>query len=283
MEKKDVHTIVREAYAGVASGGTCGCGCGNSEAPSLETTSQQIGYTEEELSSIPQEANLGLGCGNPTAMASLKKGEVVLDLGCGGGIDCFLAASAVGEEGRVIGVDMTPPMIDRARVTAESHGFRNVEFRLGEIENLPVSDASVDVVISNCVINLSPDKSRVFREAFRALKPGGRLMVSDIVLVGDLPDAVKDSPDAYVSCLAGALPRAEYLAAIRDAGFRQIEILNERLSGAKQRKGSSCCGSEPKPHQPETVEEWKDFDHQMESDQLEVFASSVQVRAFKPA
>ncbi|MCX5970469.1 MAG: arsenite methyltransferase, partial [Coprothermobacterota bacterium] len=208
MEKSDIHTLVREAYAAVATQGKCVCGCGNSEAPSLETAaSKRMGYSEEELGAIPQEANLGLGCGNPTALADLSKGEVVLDLGSGGGIDCFLAASAVGEGGRVIGVDMTPPMIDQARATARSHGYHNVEFRLGEIENLPAADASVGVVISNCVINLSPDKPRVFREAFRVLKPGGRLMVSDIVLVGELPASVKDSPDLYVSCLAGAVSK----------------------------------------------------------------------------
>lgn len=286
MEKSDIHTVVREAYASVATQGKCGCGCETSEAPSLETAaSKRMGYSEEELGAIPQEANLGLGCGNPTALADLSKGEVVLDLGSGGGIDCFLAAYAVGEGGRVIGVDMTPPMIDQARATARSHAYHNVEFRLGEIENLPAADASVDVVISNCVINLSPDKPRVFREAFRVLKPEGRLMVSDIVLVGELPASLKDSPDLYVSCLAGAVSKEEYLAAIAEAGFRGIEILSEQPSGAKRpHEGPSCCSDhEAKPRQPETVEELRAFDQQLNAGELEVFATSVQVRAFKPA
>jgi len=243
-----------------------------------------MGYSEEELGTIPQEANLGLGCGNPTALAGLSKGEVVLDLGSGGGIDCFLASSAVGEGGKVIGVDMTPPMIDQARATARSHGYRNVEFRLGEIENLPVADASVDTVISNCVINLSPDKPRVFREAFRALKPGGRLMVSDIVLVGELPASVKDSSDAYVSCLAGAVSKEEYLSAIGEAGFQRVEILGEQPAGAKRSReeSSCCCDREAEPRQPATVEELQAFDQQLNAGELEVFATSIQVRAFKP-
>jgi ubiquinone/menaquinone biosynthesis C-methylase UbiE len=187
-----------------------------------------IGYSEEELRAAPEGANLGLGCGNPLAHASLKKGETVLDLGSGAGFDCFLAARRVGTAGKVIGVDMTPEMIEKARENARKGGFANVEFRLGEIEKLPVEDGSVDVLISNCVINLSPDKPRVFREALRVLKPGGRLMVSDIVLRRELPAAIRDSVSAYVGCISGAVLKDEYLGALSAAGFQEIDIIDEQ-------------------------------------------------------
>jgi ubiquinone/menaquinone biosynthesis C-methylase UbiE len=189
------------------------------------------GYSAEELQAIPEQARMGLGCGNPTALASLREGEVVLDLGAGGGIDCFLAAIAVGKAGKVIGVDMTPEMLHRAREIAGNGGYDNVEFRLGEIENLPVADGTGDVVISNCVINLSTDKSRVFGEAYRVLKPGGRLMVSDIVLTKELPDDVRKSLAAYAGCVAGALLKEDYLAAIAGAGFESVEVVSEQSSG----------------------------------------------------
>jgi SAM-dependent methyltransferase len=179
------------------------------------------------MKAVPEGANLGLGCGNPVALASLKKGETVLDLGSGAGFDCFLAAQKVGAKGKVIGVDMTPEMLDKARENARKGKYKNVEFRLGEIENLPVADSSVDVIISNCVINLSPDKARVFAEAFRVLKPGGRLMVSDIVLLQELPDAIKNSVQAYIGCLSGAVMKAEYLRLIKKAGFKDVSILDE--------------------------------------------------------
>jgi len=234
MKEDKVRQIVRERYAERArSGGSCccggssGCGCGG-ERPA----SQAIGYTQEQLQSIPSGADLGLGCGSPTALASLKEGDVVLDLGSGAGIDCFLAAQAVGKRGRVIGVDMTPEMLDRARENAHTHQVENVEFRLGEIENLPVADSSVNVVISNCVINLSPDKPRVFREIHRVLKPGGRMIISDIVLLRELPDAIKESIEAYVGCISGASKKDEYLGAIRDAGFEDVKILKEVSAGS---------------------------------------------------
>jgi ubiquinone/menaquinone biosynthesis C-methylase UbiE len=186
-----------------------------------------IGYSEEDLQAVPEGANLGLGCGNPVALASLQEGEIVLDLGSGAGFDCFLAAGRVGKSGRVIGVDMTPEMLDRVRENARRGGYENVEFRLGEIEHLPLADASVDVVISNCVINLSPDKPSVFREAFRVLKPGGRLMVSDIVLEGELPEAIRESAEAYVGCVSGASLKADYLRAIEEAGFKDVEVLEQ--------------------------------------------------------
>jgi SAM-dependent methyltransferase len=187
-----------------------------------------IGYSEDEMAAVPEGANLGLGCGNPTAMASLKEGETVLDLGSGAGFDCFLAANKVGKKGRVIGVDMTPEMIDKARVNAKKGKYTNVEFRLGEIENLPVADNSVDVIISNCVINLSPDKKRVFEEAFRVLSPKGRLMVSDIVLLKELPESIRKNVEAYTGCIAGAEREDKYIEMIRKAGFHEVRIIEEK-------------------------------------------------------
>ena len=230
MKKEEVRKVVREGYAQVAKSGSSCCGpqsscCG---ATNVATdASKRIGYTDEDIQSVPEGANLGLGCGNPVAVASLKKGEVVLDLGSGAGFDCFLAANLVGKTGRVIGVDMTPEMIERARGNARKGNFDNIEFRLGEIENLPVADNHVDAIISNCVINLSPDKDRVFQEAFRVLKPGGRLMVSDIVLTSALPDSIKNSVAAYIGCVAGATIQDEYIKAIKSAGFKQVNIVDE--------------------------------------------------------
>jgi SAM-dependent methyltransferase len=189
--------------------------------------SRGIGYTAEELGAIPDGANLGLGCGNPVALASIKEGETVLDLGAGAGMDVFLAATKVGKTGKVIGVDMTPDMIERSRAIAKREKYANVEFRLGEIEALPVADGTVDAIISNCVINLSPDKPRVFKEAFRVLKPGGRLMVSDLVLLSELPDVIKKSASAYVSCVAGAALKKDYLGDITKAGFKDVRVVEE--------------------------------------------------------
>jgi SAM-dependent methyltransferase len=219
-----VHENVRAAYAAVARRQVSCCG---GAAPDAERVARAIGYREEELRAVPDGANLGVGCGNPGAIAALGPGETVLDLGCGAGFDVFLAARAVGPEGRVIGVDMTEAMLERARANARQGDFANVEFRLGTIEELPVADASVDAVISNCVINLSPDKPRVFREAFRVLRPGGRLAVSDLVLAAPLPAALRDSVEAWVGCLAGAIPRDDYLEAIREAGFHDVEVASE--------------------------------------------------------
>lgn len=232
MREEDVKKVVREGYGAIAGGSKpcCGpsepCCCGPSR---MEDIGVRIGYCREELESVPEGANLGLGCGNPVALASLREGETVLDLGSGPGLDCFLAADRVGEAGKVIGVDMTPEMLERARENARRGGYRNVEFRLGEIENLPVADGSVDVVISNCVINLSPDKPRVFREAYRVLKPGGRLVVTDIVLRGELPQKVRESTAAYVGCIAGAALREDYLRMIEEAGFQEVEVIEESV------------------------------------------------------
>jgi arsenite methyltransferase len=225
---EDIRTVVREKYGAIADqGGTCcdegtGCGCG-----CVSDTLSAIGYSAEEAAAIPEGANLGLGCGNPLAYAAVRPGETVLDLGSGGGIDCFLAAREVGPAGRVIGVDMTPAMIERARANAAKSGASNVEFRLGEIEHLPVADAGVDLVISNCVVNLSPHKDQVFREAFRALKRGGRMVVSDLVLTRPLPEDLQKRVDLLVGCVAGASLREDYLRMMREAGFTNVEIAAE--------------------------------------------------------
>ncbi len=229
MEEKDIKSVVREKYGKIAatSGSCCStascCGAGNS----LVQMGQRVGYSEAELTAAPEGANLGLGCGNPIALASLKEGETVLDLGSGAGFDCFLAAGRVGPRGKVIGIDMTPEMLERARENALKDKIENVEFRQGDIEHLPVEDGSVDVIISNCVINLAPDKGRVFRESFRVLKPGGRLMVSDIVLTKPLPEFVKNSVAAYVGCVAGAALREDYLETMRQAGFENVTVQSE--------------------------------------------------------
>lgn len=230
MNDKKIKEFVKDGYAKIArKGGSCcepatSC-CGDIDMTSV--ISQKIGYSDEELKSIPEGANLGLGCGNPIALASLKEGETVLDLGAGAGFDCFLAANQVGEKGKVIGIDMTPEMVEKARENAKKGNYTNVEFKLGEIEDLPVADESADIIISNCVINLSPDKRKVFEEAFRVIKPGGRIMVSDIVLLKELPDFIKESIDAYVSCVSGALLKEDYIAAIKNAGFQDVEIIDE--------------------------------------------------------
>ncbi len=230
MKAEEIKKAVKSSYAKVALLNVPCCGTNGScrgNDSLAEDISRKIGYGDEELKAVPEGANLGLGCGNPVALASLKEGDIVLDLGSGAGFDCFIAASKVGSTGRVIGVDMTPEMIDKARRNAQEGDFTNVEFRLGEIENLPVSEKHVDVVISNCVINLSPDKKKVFQEAFRVLKPGGRLMISDMVLLKELPKVIRKSVEAYVGCIAGAMMKDEYLAALEAAGFRKIQVLGE--------------------------------------------------------
>jgi SAM-dependent methyltransferase len=231
-EELEIKEAVKHRYGEVAKQGSSCCATGSpccGGAAPVQDISRQIGYSDEELQAVPEGANLGLGCGNPVALASIKEGEVVIDLGSGAGFDCFLAASKVGSQGRVIGVDMTPEMVAKARENARKGGYSNVEFRLGEIENLPVEDNLADLVISNCVINLSPDKDRVFAEAYRALRPGGRLMVSDIVLLKPLPSPILNSIEAYVSCVAGAAMKTDYLEAIRAAGFQDIMVIDETL------------------------------------------------------
>lgn len=227
MKNEDIKQVVRSRYGKVAeaSGSCCGSSCcGDSSAASL---SKAIGYSDAEMAGVPEGANLGLGCGNPVALAELSPGETVVDLGSGAGFDCFLAAAAVGETGRVIGIDMTPEMIRKARANAAKAGKENVEFRQGDIEAIPVEEGQADLIISNCVINLAPDKDRVFAEAFRILKPGGRMLVSDIVLLAPLPDAILESAGAYAACIAGAASKSDYLDSVRRAGFGDVEILAE--------------------------------------------------------
>ena len=229
MTEKDenLKKAVRENYGRVAeqSGSCCSSGCCSTAKPN--TIARKVGYTEEDMQAVPTGSNLGLGCGNPIALASLSEGETVLDLGSGAGFDCFLASNIVGPKGLVIGVDMTSEMIAKARENALKGGYKNVEFRSGEIESLPVEDNTIDIIISNCVINLVPDKGKAFQEAFRVLKPGGRLMVSDIVLQKKLPDFVLESIEAYVGCIAGASTRTTYLDAIRSAGFEDVTVMDE--------------------------------------------------------
>jgi SAM-dependent methyltransferase len=228
MEKKKIKEVVKGRYAQIAKQDqeSCcpSCACGSSSLLQAKV----IGYSREDLEHIPEEAVMGLGCGNPTAIADLQAGEVVLDLGSGAGVDVFLAANKVGPTGRVIGVDMTEEMVNKAKSIARDHGYHNVEFRLGEIEKLPVEDESVDAIISNCVINLSPDKSKVFREAYRALKPGGRLTVSDIVSEGALPNEIKSDSNAWACCIGGALEHQEYLREIKESGFENVQVLSSK-------------------------------------------------------
>jgi SAM-dependent methyltransferase len=233
MQKKsgdEIRQAVRINYGKVAKNGSAGCacspssGCGTGSVPTPDAIAERIGYSQSELSMLPEGANMGLGCGNPLAIASLKQGETVLDLGCGGGLDCFLAAKAVGEGGYVIGIDMTPEMVEKARQNAARAGIENVDFRLGEIEHLPVADNSIDVIISNCVINLSPEKDKVFQDAYRVLKSGGRLSVSDIVSMSTMPSEVKEDLALHSACIAGASSVEELERMLQDAGFRNISI-----------------------------------------------------------
>jgi len=227
-ENEAIKEHVRKRYSKVAkraqsSERSCCCCGSNAHAGN-------IGYDPSEIKDLPESAvQACAGCGNPTAIAGLRKGEVVLDLGSGGGIDVLLAARKVGPKGRAIGVDMTQDMIDLARKNANEAGFENVEFRLGDIEDLPVESGSVDVIISNCVINLAPDKDKVFREAYRVLKPGGRMMVSDIVTKEELPKEIREDPDAWAGCVAGALDEAAYLKKLSDVGFRDAKVVSETL------------------------------------------------------
>jgi arsenite methyltransferase len=228
LENDRIREVVRERYALVSQGGeTACCGpwtCCDTPKPDAEGLSQAIGYKAAQVLAVPEDANLGLGCGNPQAIAGLRPGETVLDLGSGAGFDAFLAARQVGETGRVIGVDMTPAIVTKARVNADQGGYRNTEFRLGEIEHLPVADATVDVILSNCVINLSPDKPRVFAEAYRVLKPGGRLAISDVVAMGELPEHLRQNLALCAGCMGGAVSTPELTAMLERSGFTDVGI-----------------------------------------------------------
>jgi SAM-dependent methyltransferase len=268
MKEKTTDSIregVRDSYSKVAlaseAGESCGvtssC-CGVSQDIDINTlNSLRLGYSEADLAASPQGADMGLGCGNPRAIASLRPGETVVDLGAGGGFDAFLAAREVGESGKVIGVDMTPTMVSKARKNAEKAGFINTEFRLGEIEHLPVADNTADVIISNCVINLSPDKQQVFRDAIRVLKPGGRLAISDVVATADMPEAMKNDQQLYAGCMAGASMIAELEDMIRNAGFENISII-------------------PKDESREFIKEWAPGSH------AEDYVVSACIAAVKP-
>lgn len=282
MKEAEIKKTVREGYAKVAKNNTPCCGSSSSESSGpcacessidQESVSKAIGYSKEELEALPEGADLGLGCGNPTALASIEEGETVIDLGSGAGIDCFLAAKKVGKDGKVIGVDMTPEMLDRARANAKNGNVENVEFRLGEIDNLPVADNTADLIISNCVINLAPDKKRVFEEAFRVLKPGGRVMISDIVLLGELPEALKASKEAYVGCISGAILKEDYLQTIKDAGFERVEVVSEATFPVEDVIGGENAQKILKKSDLTTEEALK----------AATKVSSVKVRAYKPS
>ncbi len=264
LQPEQIREFVRKRYGGIAQGGRsdCGCaptGCCSGTSPvSPDISSLRIGYSPEELQAVPEGADLGLGCGNPQAIAALQPGETVLDLGSGAGFDCFLAARQVGPSGQVIGVDMTAEMVAKARENAGAAGYDQVEFRLGEIEHLPVADASIDVIISNCVINLSPDKPQVFREAFRVLRPGGRLAISDIVTTAPLPDEVRHDLALYAGCIAGAATIADLEALLRKSGFDHIHI-------------------RPKDESRRFIQEWAP------GRKLEDYIVSATIEALKPA
>ncbi len=253
-----IRHAVRQAYGSVAQGGGGCCSPGGGCGPAPETVaSKRLGYSDEELGAVPEGADLGLGCGNPQAIAALQAGETVLDLGSGAGFDSFLAARGVGESGRVIGVDMTAEMLAKARENARQGGYANVEFRLGEIEHLPLADGSVDVIISNCVINLSPDKAQVLREAFRVLKPGGRLAISDVVATAELPAQARRDLDLYTGCMSGASSIVALEALLHEAGFKAIRIA-------------------PKDASREFIRDWAP------GRGVEAYLASASIEAFKP-
>tara|TARA_B100000315_G_scaffold9681_1_gene9468 strand:- start:804 stop:1610 length:807 start_codon:yes stop_codon:yes gene_type:complete len=262
-QTEEIRKVVREDYGEIARSGASGCGCAPAEcgsggaAVSAGDVSERLGYSKEDMAGVPEGSNLGLGCGNPQAIAQLRKGETVLDLGSGGGFDCFLAANQVGAAGHVIGVDMTPDMVSRARLNAEKGGYANVEIRLGEIENLPLADASVDVILSNCVINLSTDKPAVYREAYRVLRPGGRLAISDVVATAPLPDHIRKDLVMYSGCVAGAATLEELEGILAELGFRNIRL-------------------EPKDESRDIVREW------VPGSSIEDYVVSANIEAEKP-
>ena len=232
MNDKIIKKIVKDAYGKIARENQgCGCQCGCKEFDP-KALSKSIGYQEEDLNAVP-DANLGLGCGNPTALSEIKAGDTVLDLGSGAGFDAFLAAKKAGDSGKVIGIDMTEAMIEKAQANAQKYGYQNTEFRLGDIEELPVEDNSIDIIISNCVINLAPDKDKVFSEAYRVLKKGGKMFVSDIVLLAELSAEQKNNPELVAGCVGGAVLKQDYLAKVKKAGFK-VEILNENKEISKE-------------------------------------------------
>ena len=263
LSNDNIRKSVREQYGKVAeSGGSTGCcgtesSCCSETLPDAKVTSMELGYSNSDVNQVPEGANMGLGCGNPKAIASLKSGETVLDLGSGGGFDCFLAVQGVSVSGQVIGVDMTSEMVSKARANADKAGYENIDFRLGEIEHLPVADNIVDVIISNCVINLSPEKERVFKESFRVLKPGGRLAISDVVATADIPEKAKKDMELFTGCLSGASLVTDIEAMLKGAGFSDIEI-------------------KPKDESKEFIQNW------VPDSKLEEYVVSATIEATKP-
>jgi SAM-dependent methyltransferase len=273
---KDIEKVVQSRYGAVAERGL------SSEQAGVRAVAEAFGYSNEQLASIPAEANMGLSCGNPTAFASLRPGEVVVDLGCGGGLDVFLAADKVGPTGRSIGIDMTPEMLELARRNLVKSGSKNVEFHEATIDNLPLADASVDCVISNCVINLAPDKPAVFREIARVLKPGGRLAVSDIALKKPLPPEISSDLLAYVGCIAGAIPIETYRAQLADAGFAPVEIIDtgaDLNAYSKVENQSGCCSASPSQSATDAHSQLRAL---LSKYNVNDYAASVKVYAIKP-
>lgn len=275
-----IEQIVQEKYGSVATKGL------SSEHQGVKAIAEAFGYSADQLASIPAEANMGLSCGNPTAFASLRPGETVVDLGSGGGLDVFLAAAKVGPTGKAIGIDMTPEMLNLARANAAKSGLSNVEFYHATIDRLPLPDASVDCVISNCVINLAPDKQAVFREIARVLKPGGRLAVSDIALKRPLPEEIGQNILAYVGCIAGAIPLEEYRAGLLNAGFAHVEIVDTQADlnvyGKNSDQNASCCNTGSACGSIEIVDLQSQLVDLMKRYNINDYAASVKVYAVKP-
>lgn len=288
--KKSIEEVVRDKYGAIAESSLSSAHAG------VHRVAEAFGYSAEELSSIPAEANMGLSCGNPTATANLRPGEVVVDLGCGGGLDVLLAARKVGPTGKAIGVDMTPSMLERARANARQQGLENVEFHQATIDKLPLADASVDCVISNCVINLAPDKSAVLREIARVLKPGGRVAVSDIALKKSLPAEIEQDLYAYVGCIAGAIPIEEYKRELNAAGFADVQVVDSKmdLNAYGEVEGQAGCCPPPALDSPLSVVDSAccapaesnavhgGFAKLLKQFDINEFAASVQVYALKP-
>lgn len=274
---KSTTELVKEKYGDTALSGL------SSQDTGIRAVAQAFGYSAEELESIPAEANMGLSCGNPLATAHLKEGEVVVDLGSGGGLDVFLSARQVGLTGKVYGIDMTPAMLELARTNATKGGYENVEFLEGQIDELPLSDAVADIVISNCVINLAPDKPKVFREMYRVLKPGGRVAISDIALKQILPDALAQSAAALVGCIAGAISIKDYEDGLREAGFQEVAVVDSGvdLMAYAQAEGSACCAPETSCCSPSAKPLHQDLGELLRQYDVNAYAASVKVFAVK--
>ncbi|MFW9906650.1 MAG: arsenite methyltransferase [Candidatus Thorarchaeota archaeon] len=283
-QSEKIRTDIRKQYAKIATGEMNLPGVSESADSQVTTKSNQKSYTDyskEELSRIPAESNLGLGSGNPVKLANIQPGETVVDLGSGAGVDCFLASRKVGKTGKVIGVDMTPPMIDKARANARKGGYSNVEFRLGEIEHMPVADNTVDLIVSNCVINLSVDKAQVFKDAYRVLKPGGRLVVSDIILNQEFPDVVKEALTDVPGCVSRAWVKNEYLGVIQDAGFERVELLEAEIIAPRNKPKKTESGA----FKAKLITYGKEVNVELTPEEYENLRTTIMkghIRAYKP-